>query len=95
MSRVHEPGSSRRMAIELVEADCEIAFGLVDIAEMEADAGDRALAVRALDDADKVVLDIEQRLVRLAERNRMPFGPLVCELRRQIKRARRHVPGPI
>jgi hypothetical protein len=94
MSRVLGPGSSDRIAIELVEADCEIAFGLVDIAEMESDAGDPALAVRALDDADKVILDIEQRLIRLAERNRTPFEPLVCELRRQIKRARSHVPGP-
>jgi tRNA1(Val) A37 N6-methylase TrmN6 len=82
------------MAIEFVEADCEIAFGLVDIAEMGSGAGDRALAVRALDDADQVILDIEQRLVRLAERNRTPFEPLVCELRRQIRQARTHVPGP-
>jgi len=82
------------MAIELVEADCEIGFGLVDIAEMESDSGERELAARALDDADRVILDIEQRLIRLAERNRTPFGPLVSELRRQIKRARSHVPGP-
>lgn len=95
MARVLGPGSSERMAIELVEADCEIGFGLVDIAEMESDFGERELAVRALEDADKVVLDIEQRLVRLAERNRTPFGPLVGELRRQISRARSHVPGPI
>lgn len=93
MSRMPGTGSANRMAIELVEADCEIGFSLVDVAEMESDSGDRELAVRALDDADKVVLDIEQRLVRLAERNRTPFGPLVCELRRQIKQARSHVPG--
>jgi hypothetical protein len=94
VSRVPGLGSSHRMAIELVEADCEIGFGLVDIAELESHSGDRGLAVRALDDADKVILDIEERLIRLAERNRTPFGPLVCELRRQIERARSHVPGP-
>ncbi len=94
MARLPGPGLSDRVAIELVEADCEIGFGLVDIAEMESHSGDRALATRALDDADQVMLDIEQRLVRLAERNRTPFGPLVCELRRQIKQARSHVPGP-
>lgn len=93
MARVPGTGSANRMAIELAEADCEIGFGLVDIAEMESKSGDRELAVRALDDADKVVLDIEQRLIRLTERNRTPFGPLVCELRRQIKQARSHVPG--
>lgn len=94
MSRVLRPGSSTRMSIELVEADCEIGFGLVDIAEMESHSGHHEIAVRALDDADKVILDIEQRLVRLAERNRTPFEPLVCELRRQIQQARSHVPGP-
>ena len=94
MSRVARLGSSHRMAIELVEADCEIVFGLVDIAELESSSGDRKLAVRALDDADNVVLDIEERLVRLAERNRAPFEPLVSELRRQITQARSHIPGP-
>lgn len=95
MSRVIGAGSSGRVAIELVEADCEIGFGLVDIAEMESNSGDRELARRALEDADKVVLDIERRLARLTERNRAPFEPLVGELRRQISLARSHVPGPL
>jgi hypothetical protein len=80
------------MAVELVEADCEIGFGLVDVAEAGSKSGDRERATRALDDADRVILDIEERLNRLSERNRTPFGPLVGELRRQVRRARQHVP---
>jgi hypothetical protein len=80
------------MAVELVEADCEIGFGLVDVAEAKAQSGDPENATRALDDADRVILDIEERLNRLPERNRTPFGPLLGELRRQIRRARGHVP---
>jgi ferredoxin len=92
MSRATGPRSSDRIAIELVEADCEIGFGLVDVAEAESKSGDRESAARVLDDADLVILDIEQRLRRLSERNRTPFGPLLGELRREIQRARRHVP---
>ena len=80
------------MAIELLEADCEIGFGLVDVAAAECSAGHPEGAMRALDDAETVILDIHRRLLRLTEAQRAPFGPLVGELRREITEARHNVP---
>lgn len=92
MSREIGPGLSDRMAVEFVEADCEIGFSLVDMAEAGSNSGDRESAMLALADADRIIADIEERLPRLREEKRLPFGPLLSELRREIEMARRHVP---
>ncbi len=83
------------MAVDFVEADCEIGFGLVDLAEAGCEAGDRENAMRALEDADRIILDIEQRLNRLRQDRRVPFGPLLGELRREIEIARTHLPPAV
>lgn len=85
------PGASARIPVELVEADFEIAFNLVDMAETEASLGDRARASRAIDDAEEVFRDIETRLLRLGTPGSQPFTPLVGELRREIDLALAHM----
>ena len=46
-------------------------------------------AVRSLQEADVIVLDIEQRLAKLGDSEAAPFLLLVAELREQIAAAGR------
>lgn len=83
------PGPLRsRVAVELVEADVEIGFNLVDMARREFESGRSTAATRVLQDADDVLIDIEQRLSRLDDGNRDCFGPLLAELRRELSVAK-------
>ena len=77
-----------RVSTQLVEADIEIGFNLVDMAETECDAGNSFAARRVLEDADCVLKDIEQRLQRLGLGERGSFEPLVREVRREIDLAK-------
>jgi hypothetical protein len=79
-----------RMDVEFVEADVEIGFNLVDMAERESRGGDLPLASRVLRDAEGVFKDIERRLQSVGRRDRECFGPLVQELRRAIDVAKLH-----
>ena len=72
-------GASARIPVELVEADFEIAFHLVDMADP-----------RALRDAENVFRDIEARLRRMGAPANLPFTPLVDELRRELDLAHPH-----
>ena len=82
----YDPGSPlrNRVEVEFVEADVEIGFNLVDLAEREFQSGDSSVAERVLRDADDVLQDIEQRLARLDGAVRERFRPLVEELRREV-----------
>ena len=73
-----------RVGVEFVEANVEIGFHLVDLAENEGKMGNLPVAFRILVDADAVYHDIELRLERSGPRERESFGPLVAELRREI-----------
>ncbi len=87
MSNDHQHRAYDRIQVELIEADVDIGFGLVDSALGELHAGNLTFARRALEDAEKVLIDIEERLRQLdAERSR-PFGPLVDELRKAVHAA--------
>jgi len=70
--------------VELIEADVEIGFGLVDSALGELSVGNLSFAQRALQDAQKVLVDIDQRLQELDAEHSRPFGPLVDELRKAV-----------
>jgi len=83
-----------RMDVEFIEADVEIGFNLVDLAEQERNLGNLPLATRVLHDADAVFQDIQRRLERGPERNRDSFSPLVEELRREIDAAAGRVSRP-
>jgi hypothetical protein len=87
MTDEHQHRASERIRVELVEADVEIGFGLVDSALGELHAGDLPFAQRALQDAEKVLIDIEQSLQELDTEHSRPFGPLVDELRRAVHAA--------
>ena len=78
----------KRIEVELVEADVEIGFSLVDLAGQEFQSGHTSVAARVLHDADDVLEDIEQRLSRLNNGDRESFGPLVAELRREVTDAK-------
>jgi len=73
----------------MIEADFEIAFNLIDLAE--ADQSDHAWGARAVGDAEEVLMDIERRLEGLRSPDRLPFDPLLGELKRQIALARCHL----
>ncbi len=71
-----------RVRVELVEADLEIGFNLVDFA-----GTNPADSARLLADADQVYQEILTRLNRLPSEE-SNFQPLVAELRRAIDLAR-------
>ena len=68
-----------RVRIEMVEADLEIGFSLIDM--VETFPGDRA---RLVADAEEVYTDLLGRLNRFEPGQRENFEPLVKELRRAI-----------
>lgn len=73
-----------RIRVELIEADVDIAFGLIDDALDEFHGGNIEFARRALENAENVLTDIDERLAQLEVDQRAPFGPLVKELRKSI-----------
>jgi hypothetical protein len=91
MPKLREAPMRDRMRIQFAEADFEIGFNLVDMAEVEAIRGDYARAYVILKDADDVFLDIQQILLRLTVADRGPFGPLLVELDRAMGLARLHI----
>ncbi len=75
--------------VQLIEADVEIGFGLVDEARAFRAGGNQDFSCRALKDAQEVVADIEKRLLQIGETEAEPFLPLVAELRKEIAEAGR------
>ena len=80
-----------RMRVKFAEADFEIGFSLVDMAEAEAIRCNYARATRILEDADRVFLDIQEILGRLTVSDQGPFGPLLRELDRAIGLAKLNI----
>jgi hypothetical protein len=87
----HREPASERISKELIEADFEIAFSLVDMVHEETEEGDLVSAARALHDADDVFLDIERRLRLIRSLDQESFDPLIGELRRAIALAKSRV----
>ena len=81
---------AERIKIELIEADVEQGFGLVDLAQAANLTGDAVASARILQEADHVVADIVARLLKLGAEESQPFSPLLGELRREIAAARSH-----
>src|SRR5271157_4881641 len=67
--------ASDRVRVELIEADVDMAFGLVDDALEEFHDGNVEFARAALNDAEKVLTDIEARLGKIDVADGAPFGP--------------------
>ena len=76
---------------ELIEADIEQVFSLVDMAEEQAVLGNFQSGAQILQAAEKVFADIEQRISPLSSDDASPFLPLLAELRRAIENARSHI----
>jgi hypothetical protein len=91
MSAAHRNWVTERITRELIEADFEIAFNLIDLSQAELERGDRPSASRVLEDAEDVFRDIERRLTLIGQVKSRPFGSLVAELMRQTGRARSHL----
>ena len=89
MSQPFRRKVSEQVLIQLIEADVESGFGLVDDAKEHRVRGNGQFSARALQEAEAVVADIEQRLAKLGETEAGPFRPLVAELREQITAAGR------
>ena len=87
MTNANNHRASDRVRIELIEADVEMAFGLVDDALDEFHDGNVEFAHSALHDAEKVLADIDTRLHELDVERGAPFGPLVDELHKAIRAA--------
>lgn len=86
MPGTHKRNASQQVLVELVEADVEIGFNLVETAR-ECRRDNPTFSLQALQQAEEILLDIEQRLARLGELESVPFRPLVEELRREIEAA--------
>ena len=76
-----------QVLVQLIEADVESGFGLIDDAKAHRIQGNDQFSSRALQAAEAVVADIERRLRDLGESGAEPFRPLVGELRDQITAA--------
>jgi hypothetical protein len=70
---------AHRVRVELVEADFEIGFSLVDLADSRPSEASRLLA-----NAEEVYADIQARLTGLPSSEGDSFKPLATELRRAI-----------
>ncbi|MDR3700773.1 MAG: hypothetical protein P4L56_14105 [Candidatus Sulfopaludibacter sp.] len=68
-----------RVRVELVEADLEIGFSLVDLVE-----SCPSQTARLVSDAEEIYQDVLARLQRLEDSERQSFEPIVAELRRAI-----------
>jgi hypothetical protein len=75
---------SDQVLIQLIEADVDIGFALLDDAKASRLSGQPEFSSRALQEATNIVADIERRLQELGDSESGPFLPLVVELRNEI-----------
>ncbi len=75
---------AQQVGVQLIEADVETGFALVDEAKDYVASGQMEAAVKVLREAAKVVVDIEQRLQRIGGSESAPFQPLITELRDEL-----------
>jgi hypothetical protein len=87
----HREPASERISKELIEADFESAFSLVDMVHEFTEEGDLASTARALHEADDILLDIERRLQLIKSPDQQSFDGLMGELRRAIALAKSRV----
>lgn len=84
---MHQPlrrNATDQVLIQLIEADVDIGFSLVDEARAYRASGQLDFSSRALQNANEIVADIECRIQQLAASEADAFLPLVGELRNQI-----------
>ncbi len=70
--------------VQLIEADVEAGFALVEEARAYGASGQLQFSSRVRRDAEEIVADIERRLQRLGDSESRAFHFLVIELRNEI-----------
>lgn len=78
---------AEKIRIQLIEADVEIGFTLVDEANAYRACGRAEFSQAVLQNAQAIIADIELRLRRLGDSQSGPFRPLLTELRNEIEAA--------
>lgn len=73
-----------QVLIQLIEADVDIGFGLVDEVRSYRASGQPEFSLRALQNAADILADIDTRLHQLGDSQSGPFLLLVAELRNEI-----------
>jgi hypothetical protein len=73
-----------KILVQLIAADVEMGFALVDEAKAYRASGQPEFSSRVLQVAEDTVADIERRLQQLGNPESGPFHPLVTELRNEI-----------
>ena len=81
-----------QVLIQLIEADVDIGFALLDEAKAYRLSGQSDFSSHALQQAKDIVVDIERRLQELGDSESVPFLPLVAELRNEIAAAKPETP---
>jgi hypothetical protein len=81
-------GFAARFSPELIDADFEIAFSLVEMASTEACRGHTQLAPPLLQRAEGILGSIRERLLRLDASRTQPFEARCNELSEAIESAR-------
>ncbi len=85
------PGAGlRRVSVDLLKADVDIGFSLVDMAEAEQRIEDFTAASRALQEAENVYTGIKARMTDLSADQCASLERLVNQLRGAIDAARLH-----
>jgi hypothetical protein len=78
-----------QVLVQLIEADVDIGFALLDEARAYRASGQQEVSSRALQEAADIVADIERRLQGLGDSEAEPFLPLVAELCNEMAAAER------
>ena len=81
-----------QVLIQLIEADVDIGFALLDEAKAYRLSGQSDFSSHALQQAKDIVVDIERRLQELGDSESVPFLPLVAELRNEIAAVQSETP---
>jgi hypothetical protein len=79
-------GSAVRVENDFVQADLDTAFNLLSAAEMDSLSGDHSNALREIEEAEKAIIDGEQRLAGINDSERE-------SLRFQLTRMRAVIAG--
>ena len=67
-------GSAGHVENDFVQADLDTAFALLFAAEMDSFSGEHGNALREIDEAEKAIIDGEQRLAGISDSERESLG---------------------
>lgn len=81
-------GSAGHVENDFVEADLDTAFALLFDAEMDSLSGDRVVALREIEEAEKAIIDAEQRLPGIDDSDRESLRARLARMRAVVERVR-------